>query len=31
MAVAATSNDFDRWWPIGLNPQNDCRVSLRVG
>jgi hypothetical protein len=31
MAVAGTSKDFDRWWPIGLNPQNDCSVSLRVG
>ena len=30
MAVAATSKDFDRWWPIGVNPQNDCSVSLRV-
>jgi hypothetical protein len=30
MAVAATSKDFDRWWPIGVNPQADCSVSLRV-
>jgi hypothetical protein len=30
MAVAATSKDFDRWWPIGLNPQTDCTVSLRA-
>jgi hypothetical protein len=30
MAVAATSKDFDRWWPIGVNPQNDCSVSLRA-
>jgi hypothetical protein len=31
MAVAATSQDFNHWWPIGMNPQNDCSVSLRVG
>ena len=31
MAVAATSKDFSRWWPIGVNPQNDCSVSLRAG
>ena len=31
MAVAATSKDFNRWWPIGVNPQHDCSVSLRVG
>ena len=30
MAVAATSKDFDGWWPIGVNPQNDCSVSLRA-
>jgi hypothetical protein len=30
MAVAATSNDFNRWWPIGVNPQTDCSVSLRA-
>jgi hypothetical protein len=29
MAVAATSKDFDRWWPIGVNPHADCTVSLR--
>lgn len=29
MAVAATSKDFDGWWPIGVNPQDDCSVSLR--
>ena len=29
MAVAATSKDFNRWWPIGVNPQADCSVSLR--
>ena len=22
MAVAATSKDFNRWWPIGVNPQD---------
>jgi hypothetical protein len=30
MAVAATSKDFNRWWPIGVNPQADCSVSLRA-
>ncbi len=28
LPVAATSNDFDRWWPIRFNPQQDCGVSL---
>jgi hypothetical protein len=31
MAVAATSKDVSRWWPIGVNPQNECSVSLRAG
>jgi hypothetical protein len=31
MAVAATSKDVGRWWPIGVDPQNDCSVSLRAG
>jgi hypothetical protein len=31
MAVAATSKNVDDWWPIGVNPQNDCSVSLRAG
>jgi len=30
LAVAATSKDFDGWWPIGVNPQDDCSVSLRA-
>jgi hypothetical protein len=30
MAVAATSKDFNRWWPIGVNPQAECSVSLRA-
>jgi hypothetical protein len=30
MAVAATTKDFDGWWPIGVNPQEDCSVSLRA-
>ena len=30
MAVAATSTAVDGWWPIGVNPQDDCSVSLQV-
>jgi hypothetical protein len=30
LAVAATSKDFDHWWPLGINPQQDCSVSLRA-
>jgi hypothetical protein len=30
LAVAATSRDFDHWWPLGINPQEDCVVSLRA-
>jgi hypothetical protein len=28
MAVAATSKDFNHWWPVGVNPQEDCSASL---
>jgi hypothetical protein len=31
LAVAATSKDFDGWWPTGVNPQEECSVSLRAG
>jgi hypothetical protein len=30
LAIAATSKDVDHWWPIGINPQRDCSVSLRT-
>lgn len=30
LAVAATTKDVDHWWPLGINPQEDCSVSLRA-
>jgi hypothetical protein len=30
LAVAASSRNIDAWWPLGLNPLEDCSVSLRA-
>lgn len=28
LVVGATENSFDRWWPLGVDPERDCEAPI---